>query len=359
MSSIYSWSTTADDNDDSDININWQENQLPDTVNNSGRAMMGRVEEYVLDQGTNLVGGTADAMTLTANSAFAAYANGLRLTIKAASTNTTAVNLNVNSLGNKALRKVFRGAVDVPLGAGDIQQGGVYELIYDAAANSAAGAWIVVNPALGAVATGSVVSIAQGGSGQITAALAMDAFGATRTITAGDGLSGGGTLAADRTIDLGTPATLTASTTNGVTASSHTHAITGFVPTTTSITAGNGMTGGGALSTDRTLTLGTPATLTMSTTNGVTANSHTHALSGVAGVVNGGVADETDFPLGHVIVVIGDGVTRNGGVNACLHTNNNFYTVVGEPDDSTPLVGTWRCRGGLSTLNHMLVQRVA
>ena len=48
----------------------------------------------------------------------------------------------------------------------------------------------------------------------------------TRTITAGNGLSGGGTLAADRTITLGTPSTLSASSTNGVTASSHTHSIT-------------------------------------------------------------------------------------------------------------------------------------
>ena len=53
-------------------------------------------------------------------------------------------------------------------------------------------------------------------------------------ITAGNGLTGGGTLAANRTITLGTPSTLTASTANEVTASSHTHAIT-----TTSVGAAN------------------------------------------------------------------------------------------------------------------------
>lgn len=44
-----------------------------------------------------------------------------------------------------------------------------------------------------------------------------------RTITAGNGLTGGGTLAADRTLTLGTPGTLTPSSTDAVTATSHTH----------------------------------------------------------------------------------------------------------------------------------------
>ena len=53
---------------------------------------------------------------------------------------------------------------------------------------------------------------------------------ANRTLTAGNGLTGGGTLAADRTFTLGTPGTITISTTNSVTATSHTHAFT--LPTT-------------------------------------------------------------------------------------------------------------------------------
>src|SRR5699024_8494767 len=46
----------------------------------------------------------------------------------------------------------------------------------------------------------------------------------TRTITAGNGLSGGGTLAGNRTITLGTPGAITLSSTNSVGTSSHTHA---------------------------------------------------------------------------------------------------------------------------------------
>lgn len=44
------------------------------------------------------------------------------------------------------------------------------------------------------------------------------------------------------------------------------------------VTAGNGLTGGGT-GNSTTITLGTPSTITQSTTNSVTSNSHTHALS--------------------------------------------------------------------------------
>lgn len=53
----------------------------------------------------------------------------------------------------------------------------------------------------------------------------------------------------------------------------------GAPPTSRTITAGAGLTGGGSLSANRTLALGTPGTLTTATTNSVTAESHTHAVS--------------------------------------------------------------------------------
>jgi len=43
------------------------------------------------------------------------------------------------------------------------------------------------------------------------------------SVNAGNGLSGGGTIGANRTITLGTPSTISATSTNSVTASSHTH----------------------------------------------------------------------------------------------------------------------------------------
>lgn len=106
-----------------------------------------------------------------------------------------------------------------------------------------------------------------------------------RTLTAGNGLTGGGTLGANRTFDLGTPGTITAISENTVTPDSHTHELNittsdlGAVPVNRNIIAGNGLTGGGLLSADRTLTLGTPSTLTRTSTNSVSDTSHSHAIS--------------------------------------------------------------------------------
>lgn len=153
-------------------------------------------------------------------------------------------------------------------------------------------------------------------------------------VTAGNGLTGGGTLANSFQIALGLPSTISRSTTNSVTSTSHTHAIetatttragivqltdnltststeqaltarqgkslkeqldrlsntvdinnTGMsvmvntkVDNNTSITAGEGLTGGGTLSENLVIALGTPSTITQSSTNTTTANSHSHAI---------------------------------------------------------------------------------
>lgn len=47
----------------------------------------------------------------------------------------------------------------------------------------------------------------------------------------------------------------------------------------TTVTAGNGLTGGGDLSANRTITLGTPGSLDSSSTNSVTAGGHTHSIT--------------------------------------------------------------------------------
>ncbi|WP_142847079.1 phage tail protein [Telmatospirillum sp. J64-1] len=168
----------------------------------------------------------------------------------------------------------------------------------------------------------------------------LGAAGAATMISAGNGLTGGGDLSANRSIALGTPGTLTATTTNAATAESHTHnidiatqaeaeagtnttklmtpqrvaqaisALVGLInivngtsgtltvarggtgatsaaaalsnlggtPAGRTITAGNGLVGGGDLSANRTLALGTPGTLTATTTNAATAESHTHNI---------------------------------------------------------------------------------
>lgn len=51
------------------------------------------------------------------------------------------------------------------------------------------------------------------------------------------------------------------------------------VPITRALIAGNGLTGAGQLNADRTITLGTPSAITADSTNSVTGTSHTHAIS--------------------------------------------------------------------------------
>lgn len=141
MADIYDWSTTAADNDDADSLVNWLEGQTPGSVNNSARAMMKRVAEFLDDLGgVGTVGGTADALTLT--SAIGALASGKVVAFKAASANTGAATINVNSLGAKAIRR--KG--DTALSANDILANGRYIAVYDTAYNSAAGAWVLLNP---------------------------------------------------------------------------------------------------------------------------------------------------------------------------------------------------------------------
>lgn len=136
----------------------------------------------------------------------------------------------------------------------------------------------------------------------------------TTTITAGNGLTGGGDLSTNRIVTLGTPSTITSSSVNESTSLSHTHEIDkanttrkGVVQlnnTLTSssvddaltaaqgkilqdnkannsitITAGNGLTGGGNLTANRTISLGTPSSCSGSTSNAASGTTHTHTIS--------------------------------------------------------------------------------
>lgn len=64
-------------------------------------------------------------------------------------------------------------------------------------------------------------------------------------------------------------------------------ALSGKVDKTTQVIAGGGLTGGGALGENRTLAIGTPSTLSGSTANTVTEDSHTHAVEAATESVAG------------------------------------------------------------------------
>jgi hypothetical protein len=57
------------------------------------------------------------------------------------------------------------------------------------------------------------------------------------------------------------------------------YGITDGAAASTQIIAGNGLTGGGSLATDRTISMGTPSTITGATANSVTSGSHTHSFT--------------------------------------------------------------------------------
>lgn len=123
------------------------------------------------------------------------------------------------------------------------------------------------------------------------------------------------------------------------------------------VNAGNGLTGGGALNSNPTVTLGTPTSISNSSTNSVTATSHTHALAFTAAeVYTGNVANVTDLPVGTIVGVVG-APTRDrhalGGVWLDASADR-FSGTSGQP----ALTGTWRNRGILSTGNY-IYQRVA
>lgn len=144
MTSLYAWSKSAGSNGNSDSAIAWPEGQTPGSVNNSARAVMGRVAEFRDDiSGAVTATGTANGIVVTANSGFTTLANGRIVAFTAAYTNTGAVNLNVNSLGAKSVRLVTPSG-DTALTGGEIRAGAVYLVMYASALNSSAGGWQLI-----------------------------------------------------------------------------------------------------------------------------------------------------------------------------------------------------------------------
>lgn len=177
MASIYDWSTTAANNATADSLINWAEGQAPSTVNGSSRQEMGRVAELLGDIGGALTaGGTANALTVTANSAFTTYANGRVIALRIATDNSAAATLSVNGIGAKSIRKMLASGESALTGA-ELQATGIYLLMYSSALNAAAGGWLLLNPTVSPVVAASTTA-----SGIVE--LATDAEAIARSDTA-------------------------------------------------------------------------------------------------------------------------------------------------------------------------------
>jgi len=126
----------------------------------------------VIDQHLNFYvdSGAADVYAITPSPSIAAYAEGQRLVFRATNANTGASTLNVNAIGAIAIETNDATA----LAANMIVVGGYYEVTYDA----------------------------NGSRFVMTSPHSITPASTATSVIAGTGLTGGGTLAADRTLNV-------------------------------------------------------------------------------------------------------------------------------------------------------------
>lgn len=155
MSSIYDWSIIASENAYVDESINWAEGQPPSSVNDSARAMMQRIKEYLLDNGGGIeTQFTVDrenkktSLRLATKSFFETYIDGIVVRFKAQGVNSGITNVSLNQLPPKPTYMATPEGI-MPLKGGEIQKGGLYEIVYtrDIAGKNADG-WFLTNPTI-------------------------------------------------------------------------------------------------------------------------------------------------------------------------------------------------------------------
>lgn len=106
------------------------ENQLPSTVNDAARAVMGAVKRFYDHVNATVVsGGSANAQTLTYAVAPTAYVQGDRYTFIVGNglVNTGSTTLNINGLGAK---NILTGATNALVG-GELRTGRAIDVVYD------------------------------------------------------------------------------------------------------------------------------------------------------------------------------------------------------------------------------------
>lgn len=118
-----------------------------------------------------------------------------------------------------------------------------------------------------------------------------------------------------------------------------------YAARTLTLTAGDGLTGGGSLGGNRAFAMGNPGTITSTSTNSVSGTSHTHSI--VPATIGILFSENGDVSVGAVITARNeDGPARSFGQNiagAALRyagENGGNSTISG-----TPGGGTWKCKG--------------
>lgn len=123
----------------------------PKLLDNINRAQSAALAAFVRDLGgANTLGGSANAITITPAdpTAITAYFDGMTFAIRPTIANSGAVTVAVSPLGTKKLNKSNNGS-EQPLAPGDLQATGLFQIVYRSTWDSGAGAFQLVNPALG------------------------------------------------------------------------------------------------------------------------------------------------------------------------------------------------------------------
>ncbi|MCE6073385.1 hypothetical protein FS799_00750 [Agrobacterium vitis] len=134
-----------------------------------------------------------------------------------------------------------------------------------------------------------------------------------------------------------------------------------YVPLVRKVSAGVGMTGGGDLSADRTISLGAAKPISNSTTGTVDNTGHDHPLGFVAAeVFQGGAVNEINFPVGRTLLVTTNGglPVRNTQQVPCLKSDNTFsYVTANDSKAGAVLSGIWFSAGNAAGTSISMVQR--
>ncbi|WP_182417940.1 phage tail protein [Bartonella sp. HY038] len=161
MSTIYDWSLNAANNANADDIINWSEGQPPSSVNNSARAMMQRIREYIADIGGTLIaGGSANSVELRSNATITSLFDGILVRFRAVGNNNGNATLNLNGLGARPIFQSNFNGVTALVG-GEIKIGGIYEVVYQQSLNNGGGGWFLAAPTPSqAIPTGMIAPFA-------------------------------------------------------------------------------------------------------------------------------------------------------------------------------------------------------
>jgi hypothetical protein len=111
----------------------------------------------------------------------------------------------------------------------------------------------------------------------------------------------------------------------------------------TNFTAGNGLTGGGTLAAGRDFALGTPGTLSSGTGNSVTADSHTHQVD-TGSVVQEGMASRATGDIGTYALLFSEASNVRNPGSTLAGSGLEYSTCNGNTTGTSPS-GTWRCMG--------------